>query len=109
MPSGGGGWTGPLHLLRVLGGLVLLLIPGLIAFKGLLPDGDFAEGLGMVPALSTAFLAFSAIVVIAVARSPFTLTWALVTLVVAAVLASLIGLRSGSGLPFTSGGRAATN
>lgn len=99
--------SSPLHLLRLLGGLLLLLVPGLIAFKGLLPDGDFAESLGMVPALSAAFLAFSAIVVIAVARGPFTLPLALISVVVAAVLASLVGLRSGSGLPFTSGGRAA--
>lgn len=99
--------SGLLHLLRVLGGLLLLLIPGLVGFKGLLPDGDFAEGLGMVPALSAAFLAFSAIVVIAIARGPFTMTLALMSVVLAAVLASLVGARSGSGLPFTSGGRAA--
>ena len=99
--------SSPIHLLRVLGGLLLLLVPGLIAFKGLLPDGDFAEGLGMVPALSAAFLAISAIVVIAVVRGPFTLTLALATVVVAAVMASLVGLRSGSGLPFTSTARTA--
>jgi hypothetical protein len=95
------------HLLRVVGGLLLLLIPGLIAFKVLLPDGDFAEGLGMVPALSAAFLAFAAIAVIAVLREPFTLGVAMISLVVAAVLASLMGIGSGTGLPFTSGGRAA--
>lgn len=101
--------SGALHLVRLFGGLLLLLIPGLIAFKGLLPDGDFAEGLGMVPALSVAFLAFSAIVVIAVVRGPFTLGLALATVVVAAVLASLVGPRSGSGLPFASGARTAAH
>lgn len=99
--------SSPLHLLRVIGGLLLLLIPGLIAFKRLLPDGDFAEGLGMVPALSTAFLSFSAIVVIAVVRGPFSLALALATVVVAAVLGFVVGGRSGSGLSLKSGGRAA--
>ena len=96
---------GLLHLVRLLCGLALLLTPGLIAFKRLLPDGDFAEGLGMVPALSTAFLSFSAIVVIAVVRGPFTLALALATVLVAAVLAFLVGGRSG--LSLKSGGRAA--
>ena len=106
-PSSDGESDGGLvHLVRLLGGLALLLIPGVIAFKRLLPDGDFAEGLGMVPALSTAFLSFSAIAVIAVVRGPFTLALALATVLVAAVLAFLVGGRSGN--PFTSGGRAAT-
>ena len=99
--------NGLLHLGRLLGGLLLLLVPGVIAFRGLLPDGDFAEGLGMVPALSTAFLAFAAVVVIAVARQPFTLGLALITVVVAAVIALLVGAGPGSGLPLTSAARSA--
>jgi hypothetical protein len=106
-PLGGNGDGGLLHLLRVLGGLLLLLVPGFIAFKVLLPDGELAEGLGLVPALSAALLALSGIVVIAVARGPFTLPVALTSLVVAAVFASLLGFRSGGGLAFTSGGRPA--
>lgn len=97
----------PAHLLRVIGGLILLLIPGLIAFRGLLPDGSFPEALGMVPALAASSLAIAAIAVIAVARSPFSLGLALASVVVAAVAASLVGGRAASGLPFTSGGRAA--
>ncbi|MDP9068658.1 MAG: hypothetical protein M3N53_10005 [Actinomycetota bacterium] len=99
--------NGPLHLVRLIAGLLLLLIPGFIAFKMLLPDGELPEALGMVPALSAALLSFTGIVVIAVARGPFTLALALVSLVLAAVIASLLGGRSGSGLPFTPGGRAA--
>ena len=97
----------PLHLLRVIGGLILLLIPGLIAFRGLLPDGSFPEALGMVPALAASSLAIAAIAVIAVARSPFSLGLALASVVVAAVAASLVGGWAASGLPFTSGERAA--
>lgn len=94
--------SGALHLLRVIGGLLLLLVPGLIAFKGLLPDGELPEALGMVPALSAALLAIAGILVLAVARSPFTLALALVSVVAAAVAASLLG-GSGRGLAFTSG------
>jgi len=94
--------SGILHLLRVIGGLLLLLVPGLIAFKTLLPDGELPEALGMAPALSAALLSISAILVLAVARSPFSLALALVSVVVAAVVASLLG-GSGRGLPFTSG------
>ena len=102
-----GDYDFPAHLLRVIGGLILLLIPGLIAFRGLLPDGSFPEALGMVPALAASSLAIAAIAVIAVARSPFSLGLALASVVVAAVAASLVGGRAASGLPFTSGGRAA--
>lgn len=91
--------AGAIHLLRVIGGLLLLLIPGLIAFKGLLPDGELPEALGMVPALSAALLSLAAILVLAAARAPFTATLAVVSLVAAAVVASLLGA-SGGGLSF---------
>lgn len=93
--------TGVMHLLRVLGGLLLLLIPGLIAFKGFLPDGELPEALGMVPALSAALLSLVAILVLAVARAPFTSTLAFVSLVAAAALASVLG-SWGGGLSFGS-------
>jgi hypothetical protein len=107
VPPEGEGDGGLLHLLRVLGGMLLLLVPGFIAFRALLPDGRLAEGLGLVPALSAALLALSGIVVIAVARGPFSLALAVISLVVAAAFASLLGMGSGSGLAFTSGGRSA--
>ncbi len=95
-----------LHLLRVVGGFLLLLVPGFIAFKALLPDGELPEALGMVPALSAALLSFAGIAVIALARGPFSLPLTLISVVLAAVLASLLGVGAGRGLPFTSGGRA---
>ena len=93
--------SGPAHILRVIIGLLLLLVPGLIAFTGLMPDGELPEALGMVPALSAALLSLTAIVVLAVARAPFTPALALVSLVAAAVVASLLGFWGG-GLSFTS-------
>ena len=103
------GDAGFLHLLRVIGGLLLLLIPGFIAFRTLVPDGTMAEAVGLVPTLAAAFLSISAILVLAVARGPFSMTLALVTVVVAAVAASLMGLGSGGRLPFIPGGRTASS
>jgi hypothetical protein len=89
--------------IRILLALILLALPGYIAYRGLLPDAETPEALGLVPALAAGLLALSGIVVIAIARSPFSpgLAWA--SFVVAAVAASLVGLGSGAGLPFTDG------
>ena len=91
-----------LHLLRVIGGLLLLLVPGLIAFKVLLPDASLAEAVGLVPTLAAAFLSIAAVIVIAVARSPFSLTLALISVAVAAALAFLIGVGSTTRLPLAA-------
>ena len=99
---------GVLHVLRVIGGLLLLLVPGWVAFKTLLPDADIAEAVGLVPTLAAAFLSIAAILVLAVARSPFSPTLAFVSVVAAAVAASLMGMGSSNRLPFTSGGRTAS-
>jgi hypothetical protein len=80
--------------------LPLLLIPGFIAYKGFLPDAELPEALGLVPALSAGLLALSGIVVLAVARAPFSSALVWIAFVLAAVLASLVGARSGAGLPF---------
>ena len=47
------GW----HALAVLLGLIVLLLPGLLAIEWFLPGASIAEMLGMVPALSMALLA----------------------------------------------------
>ena len=78
-------------------GLVLLTIPGLLAFRWFFPDGGLAEALGMVPALSAAILSIVGTVLLAVLRTPFSTGLAIATLVVSALI--------GAGLFFRSGGR----
>jgi hypothetical protein len=64
-PAGAG------HLLRVAGGLLLLVLTGVLALRWLLPDATFAEGLGLAPVLATGLLTITGFVVLAVIRSPF--------------------------------------
>jgi hypothetical protein len=61
---------GILHLLRVLGLLVLMLVPGYLALRYFFPDATIAEAIGMVPALSIGLLTLTGIVVLAIVRSP---------------------------------------
>lgn len=78
--------TGPpgvLHILRVLLGFVLLLLPGFLAYRWFLPDGGLPEALGLVPALALILLSFTGIALLAVVRSPYSFTLALVTLALA--------------------------
>lgn len=102
------GDAGIVHLLRVIGGLLLLLVPGFIAFKRLLPEAGVAEAVGLVPALAAAFLSVAAIIVIAVVRSPFSLALALISVLVATALAFSIGIGSSGrlGLPIRDRGSA---
>ncbi|HZK52540.1 MAG TPA: hypothetical protein VFD47_13370, partial [Actinomycetota bacterium] len=77
----------PLHLLRVLIGFLLLLLPGALAFRFFLPDGaPVAEGLGMAPALSFLALSLVGMVLVAVIRAPFDATLAWTTLVITTLL-----------------------
>jgi hypothetical protein len=70
------------HLATVVGAMVLLLLPGLLATPRVIYRPSLAEMLGMVPALSMALLVGSGIVVLAVARAPFSgaLPWLSVAL-----------------------------
>jgi hypothetical protein len=77
----------PLHLLRVLGGFLILLLPGALAFRYFLPDGEtVAEGLGMVPSLSLMMLLLTGTIVVAITRAPFdaVIAWITVFLAIAA-------------------------
>ena len=82
--------TTPLHVVRVLLCLALLLLPGAIALRFFLPGATFGEAVAIVPALGIGMLTLVGIVVLALVRSPFSsvLAWACValTIVVAAVL-----------------------
>jgi len=84
----------PLHILRVLIGFGLLLLPGNLAFRFFLPDGHpVAESLGMVPALSILMLSLVGAVVVAVTQSPLDAPVAWTTLAIATLLgAGLYGL-----------------
>jgi hypothetical protein len=59
------------HLLRVIGGLILLLLTGVLALGWLLPGATFAEGLALAPVLATGLVTITGFVVLAVIRSPF--------------------------------------
>jgi hypothetical protein len=61
---------GPLHLLRVLGGLLLLLLPGYLVARWVLPDAGVAELLGLVPALALVSLGLAGTAALAVVRTP---------------------------------------
>jgi hypothetical protein len=80
------------HMFRVLLGLVVLLIPGVIAVRTLLPRAGFAEALGLAPTLAAALLSVSGLVVLAVARSSLSATVSWITVGVALVAGAALGL-----------------
>jgi len=78
--------SSPLHLLRVVLGLALLVLPGALALRFFLPDGQsIAEGMGMAPALSVLLLSLVGMVVVALVRAPFdtVVSWATLALTLA--------------------------
>lgn len=77
---------GPVHLVLVLGGLVVLMVPGVLALHFFLPDAGPAEAVGLVPAISLALLTVVAVAVLAIARAPLSpaLAWATVGISVVA-------------------------
>ena len=70
--------SGPLHLLKLILGLGLLLVPGIFLLRWLAPQASFAEAVGLAPAAAAALLAVVGIVVLAIVRAPFTagVAWA---------------------------------
>jgi hypothetical protein len=88
------GWG---NLLRTLAGLFLLLIPGFLAARMVLPDAGTAELLGLVPALAMCGLGIGGIVVLAIVAVPLSagLAWIVLALLVALLaLMLVVGLRS---------------
>ncbi len=85
-----GGLSGPLHLLRVLLGMALLLLPGVLAYRWFLPDGGLAEALGLVPALALIMLSVVGVTLLAVLRSPYSATLALITAAIAVAIGALL-------------------
>lgn len=78
---------GVLHLGWVALMMLILLIPGFIWFKAILPQGGMAEGLGLVPALSLALLILSGFAVLTVSRAPLSSIYAWLSVLVATAVA----------------------
>ena len=104
------GWdlSGVLHLLRVVAGVALLIVPGAFAVRWALPDASFAEGLGLAPALAVTGLTVAGVAALAVTRSPFSPALAWICLGIALALGAVLGLVARSAGPAwretTSGG-----
>jgi hypothetical protein len=86
---------GPFHLLRVLAGLALLLLPGMLALRWFVSDAGLPEALGMVPALGVAVTTLTTFVVIAVVRSPLSPALASISVLLAVALGAILLWASG--------------
>jgi hypothetical protein len=96
--DGGGGL---LHLIRAAAGLALLLLPGLLCLRYVVPNAEMPELIGMAPALAAGLLTVAGFVVLAVVRTPFS---PLVTAASVAIALFLSGggfLRARRGVPPT--------
>ena len=97
--AGSGGTSAPaqpapdggiVHLLRVIAGLAVLVLPGVITLRWLMPEAGVAEALGMTPALSLSELTALGIGVLALTRSPFSAAQAWIAVAVAIVVGGLL-------------------
>jgi hypothetical protein len=88
--SGGG----LVAILRALGGILVMLVPGYLLFRALIPDGGVAEALGLVPVLAFSALAAVATLLIGVTRAPFSSGWALAALGLTILLSAAAYLRA---------------
>jgi hypothetical protein len=86
---------GFLHLLRVLGGLALLLLPGYLVLRYFVSEPGLPEVIGMVPPLALGILTLAGVVTLAVFRSPFSGALAAVSLGIALLASGVVFVRSG--------------
>lgn len=77
------------HVVRVVVGLLLMLLPGSLAARWLMSGATFPEWLAAGPALSAALLTFFGIVVLAVSRAPLGRGEAWAALLLAVAVAAL--------------------
>ncbi len=89
--AGEGSVAGVLHLLRVLGGLALLILPGVFLLRWCWPGASWPEGIAIAPALGLSLVTLAGIAALAVVRGPFSGTVAAVSLAGAIVLAAVLG------------------
>jgi hypothetical protein len=90
--SDGGGM---LHLVRVVLGLAVLLLPGFLSLRYFVPGFGVAEAIGIGPPLALGMLTLTGVATLAIFRSPFSLTLAAVALGIALLLSGVAFLRSG--------------
>lgn len=86
--------------LRTLLGIVLLLLPGWLLVRFLLPDASPGETLGMIPVLGTSLLALVTIFQLALTGSPLSSGQAWVAWVITLVLSVVAFLLAGLGVGF---------
>jgi hypothetical protein len=88
MPATAAPRPGVLHLGWVALMMLILLIPGFIWFRAIVPEGGIAEGLGLVPALAVALLILSGFVVLTLSRAPLSSAYAWLSVGVATAVAA---------------------
>jgi hypothetical protein len=86
---------GFLHLLRVLAGLALLLLPGYLCLRYFVSQPGLPEVIGMVPSLALGILTLAGVVTLAVFRSPFSGALAAVALGIALLASGVAFVLSG--------------
>ena len=85
---------GFLHILRVIFGLLLLLLPGSLAARWLLRDASFPEWLAAAPALGISIVTLVTIAVLSVTRGPLTAGPAWIALGISIVATAVLAWRS---------------
>jgi hypothetical protein len=89
------------HLVRAIGGLGLLLLPGFLVLRFFLTNASIGDALGIGPALAVALLTLVGILLLAAARSPFSagLAWASFALFLAGSVAAFLRTQGTSSHP----------
>jgi hypothetical protein len=89
------GDAGLTHVAWLLIACALLLAPGVLIARWLVPDGGVAEYLGIAPATAVALLVLVGTAVLAVARGPLSTTLAWITLGLSVAAGAALLLRAG--------------
>jgi len=90
---------GLLHVLRVIGAIAIMLLPGFLALRWFLPDADYAASAGIAVAMSLGAVVLLGTVGIAVTRSAFSEGLAWVVVAVAVIAALGLMMRPARGRP----------
>lgn len=93
-PAGSPDDPGFIHVVRVILGLLLLLLPGSLAARWFLRDASFPEWLAAAPALGISIVTLVAIGVLSVTRSPLGRGEAWVALALSIAVTAILARRS---------------